>query len=107
MPNDSEARAVAAAREQAEREAEQSHLRSSAEVVGYQIQATDGTLGHVEDFLIDDGTWAITDMLIDTRNWLPGRTVRVPPSAIDQVDWSNKQVRVRMTRDEIKASEEV
>jgi uncharacterized protein YrrD len=102
-----ESREITEAREQALREAEQSHLRSSAEVVGYQIQATDGTIGHVADFLVDDRSWAIADMVVDTRNWLPGKTVRVAPSAIEQVDWSNKQVRVRMTRDQIKQSEEV
>ncbi len=107
MPGASESGAAAAARQQAEREAEQSHLRSSAEVVGYQIQATDGTIGHVEDFLLDDRSWAITDMVVDTRNWLPGKNVRVPPSAIEEVDWNNKQVRVRLTRDEIRQAEEV
>src|ERR1039457_902669 len=36
-----------------------SHLRSTHEVSGYNIQAADGEIGHVEDFIIDDAAWAI------------------------------------------------
>ena len=32
------------------------HLRRCAAVVGYHLQATDGELGHVEGFLVDDET---------------------------------------------------
>jgi hypothetical protein len=37
------------------------HLRSSTNVIGYYIQATDGEIGHVEDFLVEDSSWAIRD----------------------------------------------
>jgi uncharacterized protein YrrD len=49
------------------------HLRSTHEVRGYHIQAADGEIGHVEDFIIDDETWAIRYLIIDTRNWWPGK----------------------------------
>jgi uncharacterized protein YrrD len=94
------------AREQAESEARTSHLRSAGEVVGYQIQATDGSIGHVEDFVVDDATWAIAEMLVDTRNWLPGKKVRVRPDAIAEVEWATREVRVRMTRAEIENAAE-
>jgi uncharacterized protein YrrD len=86
----------------AERGGEESHLRSSREVAGYKIRATDGDIGHVEDFIVDDETWAIADMLVDTRNWLPGKKVLVPPSAIEDVDWVNREVGVRLTRADLK-----
>jgi hypothetical protein len=35
------------------------HLRSAREVTGYAIQARDGALGHVEDFIVDDESWAL------------------------------------------------
>ena len=50
-----------------------SHLRSSHDVSGYHIHAADGEIGHVEDFIIDDETWAIRYLIIDTRNWWPGK----------------------------------
>jgi len=49
------------------------HLRSTDEVSGYHIQAADGEIGHVEDFVIDDETWAIRYMVVATRNWWPGK----------------------------------
>ena len=56
------------------------HLRSMNEVVGYHIEANDGEIGHVEDFFVDDRAWCIRYMLVDTRNWLPGRKVLVSPA---------------------------
>lgn len=90
----------------AEQRARQSHVRSSAEVVGYKIRAADGDVGHVEDFLVDDETWAISDMVVDTRNWLPGKKVLVPPGAISDIDWENRQVSVRLTKEQLKRSPE-
>jgi uncharacterized protein YrrD len=89
-------------RRMAEQQAAESHLRSSAEVVGYTIRADDGDIGHVEDLLVDEKSWAITDIVVDTRNWLPGKKVLVPPVAIEAVDWHSQQVNVRFTRDALK-----
>jgi len=61
-------------REATEREAAwDPHLRSTHDVTNHRIQATDGEIGHVEDFLIDDKTWAIRYLIINTRNWWPER----------------------------------
>jgi len=87
-----------------ERDAADSHLRSSAEVIGYAIEASDGLIGHVEDFLVDESSWAVSGMIVDTRNWLPGGKVVLPPSAVADIDWQGKTVRVRLTREEIKSS---
>jgi hypothetical protein len=99
-----EMRGTQEAAARAEREAEESHLRSVAEVVGYHIEARDGSIGHVEDFLVDLDNWAIADMVIDTRNWLPGKKVRIAPGEIESVDWASKEVRVRLTRDQVQHS---
>lgn len=79
-------------------------LCSAAEMVGYRIEAADGPLGHVEDLLIDESDWCIADMIVETRNWLPGRKVAVPPAAIQEVDWAKSTVRLRLTREELKAA---
>lgn len=81
-------------------------LRSTREVIGYYIQARDGQIGHVEDFLIDPDTWHIRYMVVDTRNWLPGRKVLVSPEWIQQVSWDDMQVAVDLPRDHIKNSPE-
>jgi uncharacterized protein YrrD len=89
----------------AEQRANESHLRSSSEVVGYEIRAADGEIGHVDDFLVDDKSWAIAGMVVDTTNWLPGGQVVIPAEAIESVDWASRHVSVRMTREELKRSQ--
>jgi hypothetical protein len=82
------------------------HLRSTREVIGYHIQARDGEIGHVEDFIADDQTWAIQYMVVDTRNWLPGRKVLIAPAWIEKVDWLERLVHVDLLRETIQNSPE-
>ncbi len=80
------------------------NLRSTRDVTGHYIQASDGEIGHVEDFVIDDETWAIRYLIVDTRNWLPGEKVLVSPHWIERVSWSESKVYVNLTRETIKES---
>lgn len=77
------------------------HLRSIRETRHYAIEARDGSIGHVEDFLIDDDTWEIPHLIVDTRNWLPGRKVLLPPASILPVNWSASDLHVDLTREQI------
>jgi sporulation protein YlmC with PRC-barrel domain len=81
-------------------------LRSTREVIGYYIGATDGEIGHVEDLLVDDEAWRIRYLVIDTRNWLPGRKVMVSPQWIHRIDWARETVDLDQTRDQIRKSPE-
>lgn len=78
------------------------HLRSTREVIGYHIQARDGEIGHVEDFVVDDEAWFIRYLVIDTRNWLPGRKVLVAPAWAEQVSWVERKVHVDLGHETIK-----
>jgi hypothetical protein len=82
------------------------HLRSVNEIKGYNIQATDDEIGHVEDFIVDDETWTIRYLVVDTRNWLPGKKVLVSPLWLGEVDFSNRTVKVELTRTEVQNSPE-
>jgi uncharacterized protein YrrD len=82
------------------------HLRSTHEVTGYHIQATDGEVGHVEDFIIDDETWAIRYLVVDTRNWWPGKKVLISPEWIENVSWGESKVSLHLSRETIKRSPE-
>jgi hypothetical protein len=82
------------------------HLRSSEEVIGYHIQAVDGEIGHLETFLVDDMTWRIQYLIVDTKNWLPGKKVLVAPEWISEFLWSEKKVLVDLQKDQIEASPE-
>jgi uncharacterized protein YrrD len=83
-----------------------SHLRSMREVEGYHIEARDGHIGHVKDFIIDDDPWEIRYLVVDTRNWLPGRKVLVSRLWIDEVSWLGSKVTVDLTKEEIEKSPE-
>lgn len=82
------------------------HLRSTEEVTEYQIGTTDGEIGHVEDFIVDDEEWVIRYVVVDTRNWLPGRKVLVSACWIPEVSWGRREVSVNLTQDEIKSAPE-
>lgn len=82
------------------------HLRSFREVDGYHIQATDGEIGHLEDLFVSAEEWDIQYLLIDTRNWLPGKKVLVAPSWITDVDWADAKLHVDHTREEVKNAPE-
>ena len=82
------------------------HLRSSTAVLGYHVAATDGDIGHVEDFLVDESTWAICYLVVDTSNWWFGKKVLVSSEWVTRVDWDDSLVHVDLTRARIKASPE-
>ena len=46
---------------------DETHLRGAKEVMGYYIEATDGDIGHVDDFVVDDDTWEIRYMVVTQK----------------------------------------
>lgn len=75
-----------------------SHLRSTIEVTGYHIQAMDGELGHVEDFLVEDENWAIKSVVAAVGHWWSNKNVLVPPKAIEKVSWADSKVFINLTK---------
>jgi hypothetical protein len=80
------------------------HLRSGNAVRKYRLRATDGDIGHVQDLLVEDGTWAIRYLVVNTGHWWLGHLVLVTPQWIDTVRWDEETVLVNLTRDSIKAA---
>lgn len=80
------------------------NLRSTHQVTGYYFQAIDGEIGHVQDFIVDDETWAIRYVVVNIHNWLPGRKVLVFPSWISRVSWDKSKVFVDLSRESIENS---
>lgn len=81
-------------------------LRSTEKVTGYSIKATDGEIGNVEDFIINDSNWQIDFMVVDTGNWFPGRKVLIAPKMIKEIDWESSIVIVNATEEKVKNSPE-
>jgi len=82
------------------------NLRSTEEVSGYYIHAKDGEIGHIEDFIVDDITWAIRYLIVNTQNWLPGKSVLISPKWIKAVSWGESKVFIDLTKDDIKQAPE-
>jgi hypothetical protein len=82
------------------------HLRSAKEVRRYHIQGTDGAIGHVDDFIVDDETWEVRYLAIDTRDWWFGKKVLIAPQWASSVSWSERRVHVAMSRAQIKDAPE-
>ena len=82
------------------------HLRSTKDVTGHTIQARDGEIGHVEDFVVDDETWAIRYLIVGTKNWWPGRKVLISTRWVDRISWEDSKVFVDLTRETIQLSPE-
>jgi hypothetical protein len=82
------------------------HLRSTKDGTGYHIQASDGEIGHVEDFVVDDASWTLRYLVVDTRNWWPGREVLISPLWIDRIEWVDRKVTLSMTRESVRNSPE-
>jgi hypothetical protein len=73
----------------------------------FHIHATDGEIGHVEEFLLDADTWNVRYLVVDTGNWIGGRSVLISSNVVDRVDSPKEEVFVRLTRDQIEHSPSV
>ena len=82
------------------------HLRSVREVCGYHIQGSDDSIGHIQDFIVDDETWEVRYLVIDTSNVWFGRKVLVSPWWASSISWEHRKVYLDLSREEIRDSPE-
>jgi sporulation protein YlmC with PRC-barrel domain len=82
------------------------YLHSLEEVDSYNLEARDGSIGRIQDFLVDKTNWKIQYLVIETSAWLPGRKVIIAPSWIEEIAWDEKTVRIDLTRETIRNSPE-
>jgi hypothetical protein len=81
---------------------EDPHLRSFNEVMGYHLQALNGEIGHIEDFIAEEKEWSLRYIVTDTRNWLPGKRVLVSPEWIEALAWGEGRAYVDLSMEDIK-----
>lgn len=90
--------------EQIRRNVDDPHLRSCKNITGYKLIAKDGEIGHVTDFLIDEKTWAIHYLIVETSHWWSGHKVLIAPEWITGVHWPDKTVTVDLSQDAVRIS---
>jgi len=83
------------------------HLRSIKKSTGYHLHARNGEIGHVDDFLIGQESWRIRYLLVDTSNWIGGRSVIVSPEAVEGIDKDRSLLYVAADREAIKKAPEL
>lgn len=82
------------------------HLQSSNDVTRYRISATDGDIGKVDDFIVEDDEWRIRYMVVDTNEWLPGKKVLLSLDWIREISAEPGKVHVDLLRDQISKAPE-
>jgi len=82
-------------------------LHKMTKMRGFHIHAIDGEIGHVDEFLVDSESWTIRYLVVDTSNWIGGRSVLISSTVVESVDSPNGEIRVRLSRDQIERSPSV
>jgi hypothetical protein len=77
-------------------------LHKFSRVKGYHLHATDGEIGHVDNFLFDEG-WTVRYLVVDTSNWMGGRSVLVSTTTVTKIDSPSKAIHVSLSRDQIRS----
>ena len=79
-------------------------LRSTQSVSGYHLQATDGIVGHVTDFMMDAHTWTIRQLVVKIGHRLSGREVQIPTGKIDRISYQESTVFVHLNGEAVEQS---
>lgn len=82
------------------------HLQSTRSITGYAIEANDGTLGHVRDFLVDESTWVIQHVEVETGHWYAGKEILISTDRITRISYGESKVHVNLTKADIERTGE-
>jgi hypothetical protein len=82
-------------------------LRSIKKSTGYHLHARNGEIGHVDDFLIGEESWRIRYLLVDTSNWIGGRSVIVSPETVERIDKDKELLNIAVDREAIQQAPEL
>jgi len=82
------------------------HLQSTKAMNGYHIQTGEGPIGHLTDFVIDDESWAIRQLVIQTGHWLSAKEIVLSTEDVDRISYEQSTVYVSKTKETILAAPE-
>ena len=77
------------------------HLRSTQAPNGYHIQTGEAAIGHVTDFMMDDKSWTICHLVVETGHWYSGKEIVISPKDIDRISYDESKVFVKVTKEAI------
>jgi hypothetical protein len=79
------------------------HLRSTDFLIGFAVHGIDGDIGYLDDFVVDDDTWAIRYIVVDTQHWVTGKKVLVCPDWIREINLPERKIFVNFNREKIQS----
>jgi sporulation protein YlmC with PRC-barrel domain len=85
----------------ASQKSDDTHLRSTSAVKGYHIQALDGMIGEVSDFLLEAKSWAIRELVVEAGHWYSGKEIRIRPGKVDRISFDDSSMFVNLTKEDI------
>jgi len=85
---------------------EDPHLLSTQSMSGYHIQTTEGSIGHVTDFMMDDQSWEIRHLVVETGHWFSGKEIVISLRHIDHISYEESKVFVNETKAAIQEAPE-
>ena len=74
------------------------HLQSMKAVTGYAIHATDGEIGTVSGFMVDDKSWAVCELAVEAGHWYAGKEILIPSAKIERISYTDSKVFVNLTK---------
>jgi hypothetical protein len=74
-----------------------------ANIVGYEIEARDGSIGKIDEASHDVGS---SYLVVDTGTWIFGKKVMLPAGVVERIDHDREKAFVARTKDEIKNAPE-
>jgi hypothetical protein len=76
-------------------------LLNLKELHGHQLAATDGDIGHVEDFYFDDQSWILREIVVETGHWYADKAILIPPTKIERISYKESKVYVNLSKADI------
>ena len=82
-------------------------LRSTKAVCGYHVQTREGAIGHVTDLMIDDKSWVIGQLVVETGHWYAGKEIVISPKHVDHISYEESAFFVNVTKEAIQDAADV
>jgi PRC-barrel domain len=80
------------------------HLRSIWNLSGYPVWTTDGELGYLESFIMDETSWHLGYLSVRAGDWLSGGSLLVPTNSVESISWADRRIDLYQTRKGLRRS---
>src|SRR5271154_1971855 len=82
-------------------------LHDLKDLMGSSVIATNGEMGIIRNFLLDDRSWEIHYVVVHVGTWHKRRDVVLPIAAVEQPDWAKRIFHARLTKEQVRNSPDV